>query len=171
MACANAVAMGLETYIKITGYEDGQPPVIQFKEKWIMAEITHCPACVKAGMEYRTNQTLIVRCDEIEEAVSNLSGWFCPHCGDAVLDDDSAMRHAEAGDRVVLKAREQLPATIRQIRKKLGLTQRQAGQLFGGGASAFSEYEVGKTRPSRSTLLLLRILDRHPELLNEIQAA
>jgi HTH-type transcriptional regulator/antitoxin MqsA len=62
-------------------------------------------------------------------------------------------------------------ALIRDARKKLGLTQREAGELFGGGVSAFSEYERGKTQPHKATLLLLRLLRAHPELLNEVRVA
>ncbi|MDR1710150.1 MAG: type II toxin-antitoxin system MqsA family antitoxin, partial [Candidatus Accumulibacter sp.] len=62
-------------------------------------------------------------------------------------------------------------AAIRATRKKLGLKQADAGHLFGGGVSAFSEYERGKTRPHKSTVLLLRLLDNHPELLREIRQA
>ena len=61
------------------------------------------------------------------------------------------------------------PGFIRRVRKKLGLTQAEAGQLFGGGASAFSEYERGKTQPHKSTVLLFKLLDKHPELLAEIR--
>ena len=53
-------------------------------------------------------------------------------------------------------------------KKKLGLNQAQAGQLFGGGATAFSDYDRGKTQPHKSTLLLLKLLDRHPDLLEEL---
>nr|WP_255305440.1 type II toxin-antitoxin system MqsA family antitoxin [Acidithiobacillus ferrivorans] len=41
--------------------------------------------------------------------------------------------------------------------------------LFGGGASAFSEYERGKTQPHKSTVLLLSLLEKHPELIGEIR--
>jgi HTH-type transcriptional regulator/antitoxin MqsA len=50
------------------------------------------------------------------------------------------------------------------------LRQSGAGKLFGGGASAFSEYERGKTQPHKSTALLLRLLGKHPELLDELRA-
>ena len=39
-----------------------------------------------------------------------------------------------------------------------------------GGVNAFSEYERGKTQASKSTVLLLKLLDKHPELLKEIGA-
>lgn len=55
---------------------------------------------------------------------------------------------------------------IRSARLKLGLTQKQAGEIFGGGVNAFSRYERGITRPPRSLLALLRILEANPELLS-----
>ena len=58
---------------------------------------------------------------------------------------------------------------IRNVRKKLGLKQSEAGKLFGGGVNAFSEYERGITQPHKSTIALLRLLNRHPELLNEVR--
>ena len=54
------------------------------------------------------------------------------------------------------------------MRKKLDLGQREAAQLFGSGVNAFSRYETGKTHPS---LALVKLLDRHPELLDEVRAA
>jgi HTH-type transcriptional regulator / antitoxin MqsA len=54
------------------------------------------------------------------------------------------------------------------VRKKLDLDQRQAAQIFGGGVNAFSRYENGKTKPPLALVKLLRVLDKHPELLLEI---
>ncbi|MCF2965776.1 type II toxin-antitoxin system MqsA family antitoxin, partial [Yersinia pestis subsp. pestis] len=34
---------------------------------------------------------------------------------------------------------------------------------------AFSRYEKGKALPHPSTIKLLQVLDKHPELLNEIR--
>lgn len=57
------------------------------------------------------------------------------------------------------------------MRKKLALDQREAAEIFGGGVNAFSRYETGKTKPSLALVKLLRLLDRHPELLDEVRAA
>lgn len=57
---------------------------------------------------------------------------------------------------------------IKQIRNKLGLSQKQAGMIFGGGINAFSRYETGKAQPPKSLLLLLKLLDKYPHLLKEI---
>jgi HTH-type transcriptional regulator/antitoxin MqsA len=36
------------------------------------------------------------------------------------------------------------PEDVRRIRLKMGLTQRQAGTLIGGGPNAFQKYEAGR---------------------------
>ena len=46
-----------------------------------------------------------------------------------------------------------------------------AAELFGGGVNAFSHYETGRTRPPLALVKLLRLLDRHPELLYEVKTA
>lgn len=61
------------------------------------------------------------------------------------------------------------PAFIVTVRKKLNLDQRQAAEIFGGGVNAFSRYETGKTKPPVALIKLLRLLDRHPNLIDEIR--
>jgi HTH-type transcriptional regulator/antitoxin MqsA len=61
------------------------------------------------------------------------------------------------------------PATIRRVRKKLRLSQREAGSLLKVGESAFDKYERGLVEPSGPTSQLLRLLDRHPELAEELR--
>ena len=63
------------------------------------------------------------------------------------------------------------PAYIVKVRRKLDLDQRQAAELFGGGVNAFSRYESGKTKPPLALVKLIKLLDRHPELLNEVKTA
>lgn len=58
-------------------------------------------------------------------------------------------------------------AEIRRIRKRLGLTQAQAGEILGGGPRAFSKYETNTVRPSAATAVLLRLLDENPSLLRD----
>jgi HTH-type transcriptional regulator/antitoxin MqsA len=53
----------------------------------------------------------------------------------------------------------------------LKLDQKEAAKLFGGGDNAFSRYENGKTKPPLALLKLLALLEKHPELLNEVRAA
>ena len=61
------------------------------------------------------------------------------------------------------------PATIRRVRAKLKLSQREAGALLKVGESAFDKYERGLVEPSGPTAQLIKILDRHPELADELR--
>ena len=63
------------------------------------------------------------------------------------------------------------PAFIISVRKKLALDQREAAEIFGGDINAFSRYENGKTKPPLALVKLLKVLDRHPELLSEVRTA
>ena len=63
------------------------------------------------------------------------------------------------------------PEFITHVRKKLNLDQREAAEIFGGGINAFSRYENGKTKPPLALVKLLKVLDRHPDLLVEIRMA
>jgi HTH-type transcriptional regulator/antitoxin MqsA len=101
--------------------------------------------------------------------LTGLSGWFCPACGDGWFDDESSILVSQAGDSLVLKARELRTQEVRRIRKKLGLTQKEAAAIFGGGPNAFSLYERGKIEPHTSTLKLLHLLDRNPNLMDEVK--
>jgi HTH-type transcriptional regulator/antitoxin MqsA len=61
------------------------------------------------------------------------------------------------------------PATIRRVRTKLKLSQREAGALLKVGENAFDKYERGLVEPSGPTSQLIKILDRHPEIADELR--
>ena len=61
------------------------------------------------------------------------------------------------------------PATIRRVRTKLKLSQREAGTLLRVGENAFDKYERGLVEPSGPTSLLIGVLDRHPEIAQELR--
>jgi HTH-type transcriptional regulator/antitoxin MqsA len=56
------------------------------------------------------------------------------------------------------------PVVIRAIRQRRGLTQREAGLLFGAGEKSFEKYESGEIRPSAPTKRLLGLAMERPEL-------
>jgi HTH-type transcriptional regulator / antitoxin MqsA len=100
-------------------------------------------------------------------------GDFCPACDESILDADESRRTMA----LMVAFHKQVNAAIVDldfivtVRKKLQLDQREAGEIFGGGANAFSRYENGKTKPPLALVKLLKVLDRHPHLLEEIRAA
>ena len=61
------------------------------------------------------------------------------------------------------------PAEVRAIRKRLGLTQKEAGALLGGGPSAFTKYEAGSHKPAASMVNLLRLLNSWPDLMDTLR--
>ena len=62
------------------------------------------------------------------------------------------------------------PATIRRVRTKLKLSQRQAGALFRVGENPFDKYQRGLVEPSGPTIQLITMLDRHPELVDDLRS-
>ncbi|MFM2240670.1 MAG: hypothetical protein RJA69_2044 [Pseudomonadota bacterium] len=100
-------------------------------------------------------------------------GDHCPACREVVLDHEHGDRYSElvgTFQRQVNAAYVE-PAFIAKVRKKLRLDQREAADIFGGGVNAFSRYENGKTKPPLALVKLLKVLDRHPELLKEVRAS
>lgn len=61
------------------------------------------------------------------------------------------------------------PATIRRVRAKLRLSQREAGTLFKVGENAFDKYERGLVEPIGPTIQVITLLDRHPDLVDELR--
>jgi HTH-type transcriptional regulator/antitoxin MqsA len=101
--------------------------------------------------------------------VPKISGWHCPHCHEVEFDSGEGTRFAQAIKRIAADIDAQEAAELVRIRKKLKLTQLEAARITGGGPNAFSRYETGKTRPLPAVTNLFRLLDRHPELLSELQ--
>jgi HTH-type transcriptional regulator/antitoxin MqsA len=48
---------------------------------------------------------------------------------------------------------------------------RWSSYISGADIQAHSRYENGKTKPPLALVKLLKVLDRHPELLNEVRMA
>ena len=131
-----------------------------------------CPACAAAELVHDTRDMPYIYKGE-STLITAVTGDFCPACNEAVLDMTESARTSAA----MLEFNKQVnasivpPGFIASVRKKLLLDQREAAEIFGGGVNAFSRYENGKTRPPLSLVKLFRVLDRHPELLNEVRAA
>jgi len=95
--------------------------------------------------------------------------WWCEDCGEGVLDPGDA-KIADVAFATVKADVEGLmtPAQVAAARKRLGLSQRKAGEILGGGARAFQRYESGAVVVSRPMANLLRLLVRDPRRLREI---
>lgn len=131
-----------------------------------------CPACGEAELVRRTLDMPYSYKGE-KTTIPHVTGNICPACEEVVLDDAEARRVNAA----MLDFNKQVnanivdPTFIVSVRKKLKLDQKEAGDIFGGGVNAFSRYENGKTKPPIALVKLLKLLDKHPELLQEIRVA
>lgn len=127
-----------------------------------------CPQC-GAPMARKSGVAETVEFAGQSLCVEGLAGWFCTACDEAVFDEESAHRYGAAGDALIAQANARRQAEIRRIRKRLGLTQVEAGELVGVGKIAFSRYERGESQPPGPLVKLLRLIDRHPELVAEMR--
>lgn len=126
-----------------------------------------CPACGHSKMVTE------VRDETVEYGSRSLTlhemrGEFCTSCGEGLWDDESYRRYTEAQGALLQASKDDVSAEIRRIRKGLNLTQAELARSFGVGKVAFSRYERGETRPPAPLVKLLRLLEKHPELLEEM---
>lgn len=131
-----------------------------------------CPAC-GAGKLVRDTRDVTYTYKGESTVLPHVTGDFCPACDESILDAAESRRTMN----LMLAFNKQVNASIvdpdfiAKVRKKLDLDQREAGEIFGGGVNAFSRYENGKTKPPLALVKLLKVLDRHPDLLDEVRAA
>lgn len=131
-----------------------------------------CPTCGAAKLVRSTRAIPYIYKGE-QTRIPSVTGDFCPKCGESVID---AIESARVSN-LMLEFNKQVnaatvdPDFIAKVRKKLRLDQREAAEIFGGGINAFSRYETGRTKPPVALVKLLKVLDRHPDLLAEVRAA
>lgn len=131
-----------------------------------------CPSCGAANLVHDTRDLPYIYKGETS-ILPLVTGDFCPACGESVLDAAESRRTMN----LMLEFNKQVnasivdPEFIASVRKKLDLDQKEAAEIFGGGVNAFSRYENGKTKPPLALVKLLKVLDRHPDLLDEVRAA
>lgn len=131
-----------------------------------------CPNCGAAKLVHDTRDMPYTYKGE-STLIPAVTGDYCPACGEVLLDAAESRRTSAA----MLELNKQVnasivdPGFIASVRKKLALDQREAARIFGGGVNAFSRYENGKTKPPLALVKLLKVLDRHPDLLDEIRTA
>ena len=128
-----------------------------------------CLSCEKGDM-VRGKKDAVIEYRGHGATVRAVDGWHCPACGEIEFAGNEGMRYSEALDKLRLKVDAEESAELARIRKKLKLSQRRAAVIAGGGVNAFSRYENGKARPVAAVINLFRLLDKHPELIDEITA-
>lgn len=130
----------------------------------------NCPNCGALSL-VRDTRDLPYTYKGQSTIIPKVEGDYCSACHEVIFTRASGDRYG----MLIREFQKQVnaetvsPNFIRDVRKKLDLGQREAGEVFGGGVNAFSRYETGKAEPPLSLVKLLILLDRHPELFDEIR--
>lgn len=100
----------------------------------------------------------------------DMPGWYCEGSDEGVHDG----KDMEVSDEALRRLKDEVaklltPEDIKRIRIKIGLTQDQANAITGGGANAFQKYEAGEVAVSKEISSFLRVLERHPEEIEELK--
>lgn len=127
-----------------------------------------CLNCEKADM-VRGKKDKVVEYRGKQITITAVDGWHCPACGECEFARGEGKRYAAVVEQLREAIDKQESAELARIRKKLKLSQKEAAVIAGGGVNAFSRYEHGKSRPVAAVVNLFRILDKHPELVEEIR--
>lgn len=114
---------------------------------------------------HRGTRPQVVRFGSLSRTV-DVPGWY--------PDDDSDSLHSgtdiAASDEIYQQLRSEYAAHVQRVRKKLKLSQEEAGSVIGGGKRAFQKYERGAMAPSDAMVGLIEILNRHPEELATLKS-
>ena len=128
--------------------------------------------CLECGGEMRQEK----RADQVSylEHTRTLKtlGWWCSTCNEAILDSVAL----GAREKVYLELKAEVdgvlgPEEVARVRTALGLSQRKAGELLGGGPRAFQKYESGHQAVSVPMSRLLTLLANDPRRLRELPGA
>jgi HTH-type transcriptional regulator/antitoxin MqsA len=105
-----------------------------------------------------------------ESITFNMPGWYCDssdesiHTGQDMKVSDRMLNRLKARVEGLLD-----PDEVRRIRKRLNISQTEAGQMIGGGPRAFQKYESGDLLPSRAISSALTLLDHDPKGLSVLK--
>ena len=129
------------------------------------------PICPETGAPMHRGMRPMTLTYKGESLTFDMPGWYCDqseesiHTGEDMKISDRKLNLLKAKCEGLLE-----PEEIRRIRKKLHLSQEQAGFLIGGGPRAFQKYESGDLLPSRAVSTALVLLDHDPAALSVLEA-
>lgn len=129
------------------------------------------PVCPTTGAPMQRGVRPLTLTYKGESITVDMPGWYPDGPGDGILTgidmkvSDRALNRLKARTEGLLE-----PEEIRRIRKKLKLSQVEAGEVIGGGPRAFQKYEAGDLLPSRAISSALALLDHDPASLRVLRA-
>ncbi len=128
------------------------------------------PVCPKTGAPMHRDTRPMTLTYKGESITFNMPGWYCDssdesiHTGQDMKVSDRMLNRLKARVEGLLD-----PDEVRRIRKRLNISQTEAGQMIGGGPRAFQKYESGDLLPSRAIVSALTLLDHDPKGLSVLK--
>ena len=128
------------------------------------------PVCPETGASMHRDTRPMEIVYKGESVVVDMPGWYCDASGESIHDGSDMKVFDRALNALRAKVEGRLdPQAVRRIRRKLGLTQKDAGRLIGGGPNAFQKYESGDVLASGAVTSALLLLDRDPSGLDVLR--
>lgn len=126
------------------------------------AEQKICPLCGVGHLQPLTEEFVTEYLGQ--QGTVLLRSKECTECGSELTDHIDGL----ANKRAVTAFRKRVDGLmsgvdIRQLRKKLGITQDQAARVFGGGEKAFSKYETDDVAQSEAMNNLFLLAEKNPQ--------
>lgn len=133
----------------------------------VLSGVMIIPPCSETGQPMLRDVRPMTITYKGHQATFDMPGWYCDasdesiHTGEDMKVSDRALNRLKAQVEGLLD-----PEAVRRIRKRLHLTQKDAGRLIGGGPNAFQKYESGDVLVSHAVMSALLLLDRDPSGLS-----
>ena len=132
--------------------------------------MTKAPTCPETGKPMVRDTRPMTLAFKGHSITIDMPGWYCNESSESIHTGEDMKVSDAALTALKIKVENLLsPEDVRRIRVKMGLTQRQAGTLIGGGPNAFQKYEAGEVTVSKGISNFLRMLERHPEEIEELK--
>jgi HTH-type transcriptional regulator / antitoxin MqsA len=128
-----------------------------------------CPTCGAAELKFQIRDMVLAYLGETE-ILPDISGEYCPACSEGILAPDDLERYNSEKTRFYNEVDVRIASakSFARMREKLGLTQQAAAAAMDDDPNAFGRYESGESIPPLALVRLLRLLEAHPELLEEV---
>lgn len=131
-----------------------------------MIRMGTCPLCDGELIIGKTTETLKYRGKTIS---IEMVGEHCPVCDEGFQNDEDLTTNEHNITLAKKAVDKKIAADIARIRKKLGLTQAEASEIFGGGIRAFHKYEKEIVSPPQTLVILFDLLDNGQITLDEVR--
>lgn len=125
--------------------------------------------CLECGSSMHLSSDPITEIFRGEKlTITGLTYHVCDRCGEIVFNAQEGEKYDALLVEQYAKHADLLsPREIKQIRKKYGVNQQAFERILGVSTPSVSRWETGRVPQSKPVDILMRILDAHPDVMEE----